>query len=87
VVRGRIDAVYAERRPDGTDGFLVVDWKTSKSENADALQLAVYRQAWAELKGVPVERVRAVFHYVRTGRTVEPADLPGRADLEALLRA
>ena len=82
VVRGRIDAVYTE--PDG--GYLVVDWKTSKAETADPLQLAVYRLAWAELTGVPLESVRAAFHYVRTGRTVVHDDLPGRGQLEALLR-
>ncbi len=53
VVRGRIDAVYAEA--DG--GFLVVDWKTNRSDDADPLQLALYRLAWAELAGVPLEQV------------------------------
>ena len=72
VVRGRIDAVYAED-VDGADGFLVVDWKTNRAQTADPLQLALYRVAWAELTGVPVERVRAAFYYVRTGDLVEPA--------------
>ena len=81
VVRGRIDAVYAE--PGG--GFLVVDWKTSRKDDADALQLALYRLAWAELAGVPVDQVRAAFYFVRSGRVVEPDDLPGRAELEAML--
>ena len=63
VVRGRIDAVY-EDAADG-DGFLVVDWKTNRQPDADPLQLALYRLAWAELRGVPVERVRAGFYYVR----------------------
>jgi len=31
--------------------------------------------------------VRAVFHYVRTGTTVVPDQLPGPAELEALLTA
>ena len=84
VVRGRIDAVYAEPATSGAD-YLVIDWKTSRHENADPLQLALYRLAWAELTGTPLERVRAAFHYVRTGRTVEPADLPGRDELEELL--
>jgi DNA helicase-2/ATP-dependent DNA helicase PcrA len=84
VVRGRIDAVYAEPTESG-DGFLVVDWKTSRHETADPLQLALYRLAWSELTGTPLERVRAAFHYVRSGRTVEPADLPDRAALEKLL--
>jgi DNA helicase-2/ATP-dependent DNA helicase PcrA len=84
VVRGRIDAVYAE--PESARGsFLVVDWKTSRHETADPLQLALYRLAWSELTGTPLEHVRAAFHYVRTGRTVEPPDLPGREELERLL--
>ena len=81
VVRGRIDAVYDE--PDG--GFLLVDWKTNRQQDADPWQLAIYRLAWAELTGTPVERVRAAFHYVRTGATVEPADLGDRAAIERLV--
>lgn len=79
-VRGRIDAVYR----DG-DRWLVVDWKTARSERADPLQLAIYRLAWAEIAGVGVERVRAAFHWVRTDRldVVEP--LPGRDELAALV--
>jgi DNA helicase-2/ATP-dependent DNA helicase PcrA len=84
VVRGRIDAVYAEDTPDGP-GYLLVDWKTNRAATADPLQLAVYRLAWAELHDVPVERVRAGFYYVRTGRLVEPDDLPGREELERLV--
>ncbi len=83
VVRGRIDAVYAEE-VDGEPGFLVVDWKTNRQQSADPLQLAVYRLAWAELAGVPVERVRAGFYYVRHGELVEPEGLPGRDALEQL---
>jgi DNA helicase-2/ATP-dependent DNA helicase PcrA len=82
VVRGRIDAVYA----DG-DGYLVVDWKTNRRKTADPLQLAVYRVAWAELAGVPLERVRAGFYYVRSGDLVLPEELPDRAALERLLTA
>lgn len=78
-VRGRIDAVYA----DG-DGWLVVDWKTSRQETADPLQLALYRVAWAELQGVEISRVRAGFHWVRTDRFTEHTELPGRAELEAM---
>lgn len=81
VVRGRIDAVYDE--PGG--GYLVVDWKTNRSASADPLQLALYRLAWAELHDVAPTEVRAAFYYVRTGEVVEPADLPDRAGLSALL--
>ncbi|AZG48582.1 ATP-dependent DNA helicase UvrD1 [Gordonia insulae] len=86
VIRGRIDAVFAE--PDG--GWLVVDWKTgSVPEPARReslfVQLAAYRIAWAQLAGVPLDKVRAAFHYVRSGHTLEPDDLPDRAALGALL--
>ena len=82
VVRGRIDAVYAE--PGG--GWLVIDWKTGRAQQADPLQLAVYRVAWAELVGVPLAEVAAAFHYVRSGETVRPPGLPDRSELEHLLR-
>ncbi|MGX1858900.1 UvrD-helicase domain-containing protein [Dietzia sp. NPDC055340] len=91
LLRGRMDAVFA----DG-DGWVVVDWKTGRvPAEADmpaiALQLAVYRFAWAQIlagrqgREVPLEKVRAAFHYVRPGRTIEPADLPGADDLLRLL--
>jgi DNA helicase-2/ATP-dependent DNA helicase PcrA len=83
VVRGRIDAIY--RDDSGDADWLVVDWKTARAETADPLQLAIYRVAWADLAGVPVERVRAGFYYVRSGRLVEPADLPDRGSLEELV--
>ncbi|MBX9394031.1 ATP-dependent helicase [Streptomyces sp. TRM72054] len=84
VVRGRIDAVYRDGDGDGTT-YEIVDWKTGRSRTADALQLAVYRLAWAEQQGVPLESVTAAFVYVRTGEVVRPDDLPDRAALERLL--
>ncbi|MFG3347986.1 UvrD-helicase domain-containing protein [Streptomyces sp. NPDC048018] len=83
VVRGRIDAVY--RDPD-TGGYEIVDWKTSHLRTADPLQLAIYRLAWAEQHGLDPEEVATAFVYVRTGEVVRPARLPGRAELEAVLR-
>ncbi|WP_070194687.1 ATP-dependent DNA helicase [Streptomyces oceani] len=93
-VRGRIDAVYRTdaEGEDGGEGddasgklaYEIVDWKTNRTQNADPLQLAVYRLAWAEQRGLPPERVGAAFLYVRTGELVRPA-LPGRAELERLL--
>ncbi|MEV7193463.1 UvrD-helicase domain-containing protein [Streptomyces sp. NPDC093510] len=84
VIRGRIDAVYKEG--DGADAtYEIVDWKTSRTRTADPLQLAVYRLAWAEQQGVPLESVKAAFLYVRSGETACPRDLPDRARLERLL--
>ncbi|WP_204803933.1 ATP-dependent helicase [Mycobacterium riyadhense] len=95
VVRGRIDAVYAD--PDG--GTTVVDWKTGEPPRGPlamrqaAVQLAVYRLAWAALRGCPESSVRTAFHYVRTGITVFPevgvppacGGLPDPQELAALL--
>lgn len=86
VVRGRIDAVFA----DGDD-FTVLDWKTGspptdpETLRQNAIQLAVYRIAWAGLRGCDPEQVRAAFHYVRSGDTVYPEALPGAGQLAALI--
>jgi DNA helicase-2/ATP-dependent DNA helicase PcrA len=88
VVRGRIDAVFA----DSDGGFTVVDWKTGdppvnqEALQHNAIQLAIYRLAWAATHGVPTSSVRAVFHYVSSGRTVSPAWLPGHDELAQLLQ-
>ena len=85
VVRGRIDAVY--RDGDGEDAtYEIVDWKTGRDHSGDPLQLALYRLAWAEQQGVPLESVTSAFVYVRSGEVVRPDRLPGRAALERLLR-
>ena len=86
LVRGRIDAVF--RNADGS--YEVVDWKTGRrpsraAAEAAAVQLAAYRLAWAELAGVPVDRVRAGFHYVPERVTVRPADLLDADRLTALV--
>ncbi|WP_330228940.1 ATP-dependent helicase [Nocardia sp. NBC_00508] len=95
VIRGRMDAVFAE--PGGR--WIVVDWKTGAEpgpaeEPAVAMQLAVYRLAWARLmaarEGRPEQemlpRIGAAFHYVRTGRTIAPATLAGPGELAELIR-
>ncbi|MGZ4521429.1 MAG: PD-(D/E)XK nuclease family protein, partial [Mycobacteriaceae bacterium] len=71
-------------------GFTVVDWKTGAvpelaRRHALQVQLAAYRVAWAELAAVPVERVRAGFHYVREDVTLAPTDLMDAEGLRKLL--
>ncbi len=88
LVRGRIDAVFADSA-DG--GFDVVDWKTGRQpgsaaeKRAVAVQLAAYRLAWSALAGTPLADVRAAFYYVRDDVTVRPADLLDKAGLAALI--
>jgi DNA helicase-2/ATP-dependent DNA helicase PcrA len=88
LVRGRIDAVFADA-PGG--GYDVVDWKTGTPPRTEAehhavsVQLAAYRLAWAALSGVRVTKVRAAFYYVAHDQTVRPADLLDEAGLAALI--
>jgi len=88
VVRGRIDAVF--RDADGR--WDLVDWKTGRRPSAaqlkvKAVQLAVYRLAWARLKGVPLEDVRAAFYYVADNQVVRPHDLGSAEKLEEIVAA
>jgi DNA helicase II / ATP-dependent DNA helicase PcrA len=89
VVRGRIDAVFA----DSDGGATVVDWKTgerprgAEAARQAAIQLGVYRLAWAALSGCDESLVRTAFHYVRSGTTVIPDVLPQPDELAALLEA
>jgi DNA helicase-2/ATP-dependent DNA helicase PcrA len=86
LIRGRIDAVYQR----GVDLYEVVDWKTGKVkdgsdlENA-AIQLAMYRLAYAKLKSVPIANVSAAFHYVSENQTVRPSDILDESDLIELI--
>lgn len=82
LIRGRIDAVYKTE-----DGYEVVDWKTGSkklSENA-AIQLAMYRLAWAKIAGCEIGKVSAAFHYVPTGEDDRRSDLLSEAELAQLL--
>ncbi|NAZ83446.1 UvrD-helicase domain-containing protein [Kineococcus sp. R8] len=90
VVRGRIDAVFRMRTPEGREVFDVVDWKTGRpptgaGRRARDVQLAVYRLAWSRWRDVPLEDVSAAFFYASTGETVRPVDLLGVEELEALV--
>jgi DNA helicase-2/ATP-dependent DNA helicase PcrA len=90
VLRARVDAVFAVAGPGGRR-WDVVDWKTGAPPSdphqaaARAVQLAVYRLAWARLNGVGVDRVGAAFFYASTGRTVRPVDLLDETGLERLI--
>jgi DNA helicase-2/ATP-dependent DNA helicase PcrA len=84
LIRGRIDAVY-----ETSDGFEVVDWKTGSKQLGEsaAIQLAMYRLAWAKLKNIDVTKVSAAFHYVPTSVTDKRADLLDEAALVALIQS
>ena len=82
LIRGRIDAVYKT-----SSGYEVVDWKTGSKKLGEsaAIQLAMYRLAWAKIAGVEVDQVSACFHYVPTGEDDRRSDLLTEAQLVELL--
>ena len=81
VVNGRIDAVFGGTES-GVD-FDIIDWKTGSGRGLDPMQLAIYRLAWSQRTGVPVERIAAGFYVVGPGQLRRPDT--DRA-LDALLR-
>lgn len=92
VVRGRIDAVFAD--PDG--GVTVVDWKTGElptGRPASTLPCNSPSTGWPGRRcpGCRRNRVRPEHHIrpseVRSGRTIEPDILYEREELAALLRS
>ncbi|PKQ25550.1 MAG: DNA helicase [Actinobacteria bacterium HGW-Actinobacteria-4] len=89
-VRSRIDAVFPPGH--GLDRVTVVDWKSGRpptephEREAREVQLAVYRLAWAEWKGLPVGDVDAAFYYVAADTTVRPERLLSRDEIVALIR-
>ncbi len=88
VVKGRIDAIYST----GDGSFEVIDWKTGKEKSGDdladaAIQLAVYRLAYAKLHGVELAKVTAGFHYVNENVTIRPADLLDEDGLISLIQS
>ena len=81
LVRGRIDAVFGD--PQGR--IEIVDWKSGGGGGLRDLQLGIYRLAWSEATGTPLESIDASFVLVGTGEVVTPRSLPDRAEVERLL--
>jgi len=88
VIVCKIDAVYAT--DDGR--FQVVDWKTGKAPRSAAdleakqLQLALYRLAYAQWKGIDPALIDAVFYFVSDDRIITPERLFDEEELVALWR-
>lgn len=89
VIRSRIDAVFPD--PLNPSGAIVVDWKTGRAPSDEfeaasrELQLALYRIAWSQLSGLPLEEVSAAFYYVANDQTVRPQKLATREEIEQIM--
>lgn len=96
ITRTRIDAIFPDPQRPARDGqpagVVVVDWKTGRvptdpeARRAREVQLAVYRLAWSQWSGLPLDHVSAAFYYVADDTTVRPERLADRAELERLVR-
>jgi DNA helicase-2/ATP-dependent DNA helicase PcrA len=85
VLRGRIDAVYR----DG-DTYEVVDWKTGRVKEGEdletaSIQLAMYRLAYSKQHNIPIEKIRAAFHYVADNKTIYRENLSSEDEIAALI--
>ncbi|TQO19186.1 DNA helicase-2/ATP-dependent DNA helicase PcrA [Rhodoglobus vestalii] len=84
VVICKIDAVYA----DG-DRYEIVDWKTGRAPRdaadleAKQLQLALYRLAYAQFRGIAPENIDAAFYFVADDTVIRPEHLYGESELRA----
>lgn len=78
----KLDAIFATKT-----GVLIVDWKTGKApKNADdeklkTLQLALYRLAYSEFTGLPIEKIEVSFYFVADNIELKPQNVPNRQEL------
>jgi len=68
----------------------VVDWKTGRVKDGEELedssiQLAMYRLAYSKLHQIPIENIRAAFHYVADNKTIYRDTLSTEAEIAALI--
>ena len=81
----KLDAVFKTET-----GFEIVDWKTGKppvgqKEISDrALQLALYRMAFARLHGVDPESIEVCLYYVADNLEIKPEVVPSEGELISL---
>jgi len=88
----KIDAVYAVSSADDTVRFEIVDWKTGKAPKDQKdleekqLQLALYRLAYAQWKGIDPGLIDAVFYFVADDEIIAPDHLYDERELVAKWR-
>jgi len=74
--------VYAEG-----DRYEIVDWKTGRAPRdaadlqAKQLQLALYRLAYAQWKGIAPEKIDAAFYFVADDTVIRPEHIFNESEL------
>ena len=78
----KLDAVFQVG-----DRFEIVDWKTGAApkdkdeEQQMILQLALYRFAYSELRGIPLEQIDVCFYFVGEDLELRPEQVPSPNEL------
>ena len=81
----KLDAVF-----ESEDGVLIVDWKTGKApknaedEKLKTMQLALYRLAYSEFTGMPIEKIQVCFYFVADNVELIPKSVPSGEGLMEL---
>ena len=86
----RLDQAMAQELAE-SGGFLIVDWKSGSSPKTEeelaarAIQLALYRIAFAKWQQIGVEKVTASFFFAADGKEIMPNRLLSEVELVAAL--
>ena len=81
----KLDAVFETE-----SGVLIVDWKTGKApknkaeEKLRSLQLALYRLAYSQFTGLPIEQIGVSFYFVAEDLELVPEAIADENELMAL---
>jgi DNA helicase-2/ATP-dependent DNA helicase PcrA len=67
-----------------------VDWKTGRIKDGEdlttaSIQLAMYRLAYSKQHQIPIEKIRAAFHYVADNKTIYRENLSSEEEIAALI--
>lgn len=85
IVSGMMDLVFKSGGSSGYE-YTIVDYKTDREQRPEKYyaQLASYRLAISQMKGVPVEKVRCVLYFLRFDEDSAVVDVTGFAGEDAL---
>lgn len=81
----KLDAVFETE-----SGVLIVDWKTGKApkdksdEKLRSLQLALYRLAYSQFTGLPIEKIEVCFYFVAENLELVPEAIADENELMQL---
>ncbi len=81
----KIDAVFETE-----EGFEIVDWKTGVPPKTPediaekALQLALYRMAYAKFKGIDADKIKVCLYYVNDNLEIRPEEVKSEGELVEL---